>query len=367
MVERQACKESPRRVSGSGLDPWRRTRGAAGMLAAVAVSLCCLAAGPARADLTAIQDAARREGTLTWYTAHTDGETAEAMGSAFTQRYPGIKVLVIRTTAQVAYQRLLQDLKNNVIQCDVFSSTDVGHDEALKAQGKLVHYVPENESRISPEFRNFDPDGYYHATSADMVLITYNTRKVRPDAVPKNWLDLLDPKWKGQVSVGHPAFSGYVGTWVVMMRKLYGWSFFERLELNRPQIGRSINDTVTMLNSGERAVAASASGPTLESAARGNPVAVAYPTDGALLMIGPSAIMMNAPHPNAARLFMEFLLDTEAAGVSVRHGGQSLRPEVKPDRGTKPISEVKTIRPSVKEIVTGIPQVIDQWRETFGG
>ena len=52
------------------------------------------------------------------------------------------------------------------------------------------------------------------------------------------------------------------------MQKLYGWDYFEKLEKNKPQIGRSINDTVTTLNAGERQVAAGADGTTLFSAAR---------------------------------------------------------------------------------------------------
>ena len=74
---------------------------------------------------------------------------------------------------------------------------------------------------------------------------------------PKNWTDLLDPKWKDKIALGHPGFSGYVGTWAVTLRKLYGWDFFEKLAKNNPQVGRSINDTVTMLNAGESVVAGS--------------------------------------------------------------------------------------------------------------
>ena len=92
------------------------------------------------------------------------------------------------------------------------------------------------------------------------------------------------------------------------MKKLYGWDYFEKLEKNKPQIGRSINDTVTALNAGERQVAAGADGSTLFSAARGNPLAVIYPTDGSVLIIAPSAIMKGTKHPNAAKLFMEYLL-----------------------------------------------------------
>lgn len=323
-------------------------------------------ARPVRAESDALLAAARGEGSVTWYTAHTDGETAEAVGRGFTARYPGIKVTAIRTTAQVAYERLLNDLKNSVAQCDVFSSTDIGHYLTLKAKGALARYVPEAATQVSPEFQGLDPDGFYYPTSAGTVLITYNTKLLKAEDAPKNWPDLLDPKWRNKVSVGHPAFSGYVGNWVLAMRKLYGWEYFDKLEKNRPQIGRSVNDTVTMLNAGERTVAAGPGGTTLASMDKGNPLALVYPTDGALLMVSPSAVLANAPRPNAARLFMEFLLSEDAARIAVKFRGESLRPEVKPLAGAIPLNEVKLIRLTPAEILTGIPEVIEQWRDTFG-
>ena len=57
---------------------------------------------------------------------------------------------------------------------------------------------------------------------------------------------------------GRPSgFSGFVGTWVVQMNKLYGWDYFEQLATLKPHVGRSIIDTVTVLLSGERSVGAS--------------------------------------------------------------------------------------------------------------
>ena len=326
-----------------------------------------LASGPAvaHADIKALEGAAKKEGEITWYVAHYSSEGAEELGGEFTRLY-GVKVNVVRTTAQVAYQRLRHDLKNNQAVCDVFSSTDVGHYVRLKADGKFDKYVPETASRILPAFQNFDPDGYYHTTSAGLVVLTYNMAKVKVGEAPKKWQDLLDLRWKGKVSTGHPGFSGYVGTWVLMMRNLYGWEYFERLEKNHPQIGRSINDTVTALSAGERQVAAGADGPTLFSAERGNSLAVSYPSDGAVLIIAPSAIMKGTKHPNAAKLFMEYLDSVEAAKINAKHFGIPLRPEVPPPPGAKPLDEIKTIRPSVAEIEKGIPDVIEQWRDTFG-
>ncbi len=334
-------------------------------LARLAVIAALAFAPAARADMKALEAAAKKEGELTWYVAHYTSEGAEELGAEFTKLY-GIKVNVVRTTAQVAYQRLLQDLKNNQIVCDVFSSTDVGHYVRLAAEGKFEKFTPESESKIVPAFRNFDPAGFYHTTAAGLVVLTYNTTKVKPEEAPKKWQDLLDIKWKGKVSTGHPGFSGYVGTWVLTMKNLYGWSYFDKLEKNKPQIGRSINDTVTALNAGERQVAAGADGSTLFSAARGNPLAVSYPSDGSVLIISPSAIVKGTKHPNAARLYMEYLYSVEAAKINAKHFGIPLRPEVPSPAGAKPISEIKTIRPTVAEIDKGIPEVIEQWRDTFG-
>ncbi len=334
-------------------------------LAGFAIVAALAFAPAARADMKALEAGAKKEGELTWYVAHYTSEGAEDLGRGFTEM-TGVKVNVVRTTAQVAYQRLLQDLKNNQTVCDVFSSTDVGHYVRLAAEDRLEKYTPQTESKIAPMFRTFDSTGYYHATSAGLVVLTYNSAKVKAEEAPKKWPDVLDIKWKGKVSVGHPGFSGYVGTWALALRNLYGWSFFDKLEKNKPQIGRSINDTVTALSAGERQVAAGWDGSTLFSASRGNPLAVNYPSDGAVLIIAPSAIMKGAKHPNAARLFMEYLHSIEAAKINARHFAIPLRPEVPSPPGAKSISEIKTIRPTVAEIDKGIAEVIEQWRETFG-
>ena len=335
-----------------------------GVLAAVPL---LAASTQARADLGPLEEAARKEGGLTWYTAQTSGETAENIGRAFTARYPGIKVTVVRTTAQVAYERIGQEFKNKTLACDVFSSTDPGHDETMKQKGLLARYVPQNDTALSPAFRNFDKDGYYHTTSGGLVLIGINTNKVKPENAPRNWPDLLDPKWNRQIAVGHPAFSGFVGTWVLAMRKLYGWQYFEKLEKTKPQIGRSIIDTTTTLTAGERSIGASSATSTLHAADQGNPLAVVYPTDGTLLIVAASAIPAAAPHPNAARLFLEFLQSEDVARISVKERAESLRPEIVTLPGAKPFTEIKTFQLTVAETLKGIPEVIEQWRDTFGG
>src|ERR1700704_544176 len=315
-----------------------------------------------------LYDAAKKEGgELTWYTAHSDDITAQAVGRRFESLHPGIKINVLRTTAQVAYQRITQEIKASAIQCDVLSSTDLGHSVELKAKGAFEKYIPENASKVLDIYKGYDPDGYYFVTSAGLIGIGYNTAKVKEADAPRNWTDLLDPKWTDNIALGHPGFSGYVGTWALTLRNQYGWQFFEKLVKNNPHVGRSINDTVTMLNAGESAIAGSGPvGTLLESVKKGNPLALVYPTDGSVLIIAPSSIMKGSKHPNAARLFMEFLLSTGASQIWVDHFTESIRPEIPASKQAKSAKDLKIIRPTVAEITKGVPEVIKQWRETFG-
>ena len=340
------------------------------LLAALVVTLTlgpAVAPGLAFDGEKALHEAAKKEKEFTWYTAHYDSETAAAVCNGFDKKYPGTKCNYVRTTAQVAYQRLAQDQKAGIAQASVISSTDQSHYTKMKQDGWLQPYKPKNLPELVDAFRSFnDPDDLFTATAAGLVLITYNTSVVSPAEAPRKWTDLADPRWKNKVSIGHPGFSGYVGTWVVQMKKLYGWDYFKKLELNKPRIGRSINDTVTMLNAKESIVAAGPSATTLESKAKGNPLAVVYPEDGAVLMVSASGILKNAPAPNAAKLFMEYLLSREGNEVMVQQHQDPVNKHVKPMAGAKSIADVKTIRPTPVEIEKGIPEVKELFRETFG-
>ena len=333
----------------------------------ISAMLACASLAHAFDGEQQLYEAARKEKELTWYTAHYSSDTAAGVCGGFEKKYPGIKCNYVRTTAQVAYQRLAQDQKAGLAVASVIGSTDVSHFGRMKKDGWLMKYRPKGLSELIESALPYnDPDDLFFTTAAGLVIISYNTSVVKEADAPRKWTDLLDPKWKGKVSIGHPGFSGYVGTWVVQMRKLYGWDYFKKLELNKPRIGRSINDTVTMLNAKESWVAAGPVATTLQSRDKGNPLAVIYPEDGALLMISPSGILKNAPAPNGAKLLMEYLYSRECNEIMVKLREDSINKHVKPLPGAKSLAEIKTIRPTYEEIEKGIPEVKEQFRDTFG-
>src|SRR6476620_8250349 len=107
-----------------------------------------------------LYDLAKKEGEVTWYTAHSNDTTAQALGRDFEAAFPGIKANVVRTTAQVAYQRVTQEQKAGAMQVDVLSSTDSGDYVALKEKSLLEKYVPDNAGKVIEVYKNYDPDGF---------------------------------------------------------------------------------------------------------------------------------------------------------------------------------------------------------------
>lgn len=342
-----------------------------GVLAAAAIlagSQAHAASTPIPPEEKALYDAARREGEITWYSGQLSAEPSEAVGRAFTERYPGIRVNVVRSASQVAFQRLSQDMRAGVAQCDVFSSTDYSHSTFLKREGRLLAYRPRNAAGLLDFVRKAgDAEDHFHVFYIGVHLLARREGQVSEAEAPRRWQDLLDAKWRDKLAVGHPGYSGAIGAWTVMMRKLYGWEYFTKLERNRPQIGRSSIDPVTALNAGERSIGvAIPSASTLLSMARGNPLKLIYPEDGTVVVPSPSSIQKNAPHPNAAKLFMEYCTGPDYFRVTREFYNESLRADVPPPDGATPLDQVKLLIPEPQEIETGVPEVKEQWRDTFG-
>lgn len=322
-----------------------------------------LLAGPVRAGPN--HAALAREGALTWYVASMAADTAEHTAAAF-RAASGITVDVIRMSGQTLFQRLTQDLRAGAPICDVFSSTDIAHYDWLKRRNLLAHYVPADAARVRAPFRDADPDGFFHVTTADLLVLLYNRDQVPVDQAPQAWTDLLDARWKGRLGLSHPGFSGAMGVWALAMTERHGDAFLEGLARNQPQVGRSLNDTVTMITAGERAVAPGILPTALRARARGNPIEIAYPKDGALLLLFVSGIMADSRHPASARLFMDWLLGPEQSAIEAADFYQPLRPEIAQPAGVPALADIAVMTPRLRAGETAIPELVERWRDLFG-
>lgn len=326
-----------------------------------------LAQDRAQADYFAdLYEKAKKEGELTWYIGHWRTETAERIGRMFSEQYPGVKCNVVRATGQVLYQRLNQDMRAKVANCDVFSSTDLGQYVNLREQKLLLPFQPRRLAECEPLARDFDLTHQITITDANTTVMCFNTNLVKAEEAPKRWTDLLDPKWINQVAVAHPGFSGAMGGWVVTMNNLYGWQYFEKLKANKPFVGRSLVDPPTSIGSGERKVGIGPGNLTLNLAAKGTPLQTVYPDDGTIIGFSPTSVLTSSLRPNAAKLFVEFLLSKEAQTTATKEFTTPTRLDVQPQPGVARISERKGIMRDADQLHKELPELIEKWRDTFG-
>lgn len=349
-----------------GLSRRHLIHAASGALALSSVGVSAQANGPSGID-DPLYPAAKKEGQLTWYSGILDQPLCVQVGQAFSAKYPGIEVKPIKNASQVALQRLMQDIKAGSMQADVFTTTDIGHVTFLNGKSLLVPYVAPSVTAFFPTLRSFNGGGLYQVSWIGQVTIIYNTMKVKLQDAPQDWPDLTNPKWANAITFGSPNYSGLVGVWTVAMAQRYGWDYFEKLNKLNPLIGRSIDDAGTVLNSGERMVAAGNPASALRSAARGNPLGVIYPTSGTLASPSPTVILKGSPSPNAAKLFVEFLAGREYSQILADNFEQPMRADVSLPKGSKSMAEINTFVPTPDEIEKQLGLNKEKWRDTFGG
>ncbi|MFL5418968.1 MAG: ABC transporter substrate-binding protein, partial [Myxococcales bacterium] len=174
----------------------------------------------------------------------------------------------------------------------------------------------------------------------------YNTKLVKKEDAPKSYKDLLDPKWSGKIVKAHPGYSGTILTATYQMARDIGWDYFEKLSKQKVMQVQSSADPPKRLAQGERAIMADGNEYNLfQLKEKGEPVEIVYATEGTPLIIGPTGVLKDAPHPNGARLLQSYLFSPEAQTLMVDFGGlRSFHALVKDKEGRKPLKDIKLMK-----------------------
>ena len=250
---------------------------------------------------------ARQEGTLSFYTSMAPTEGGPLV-AAFEKKYEGIKVQMWRGLSDAVVQRVLAEARGKRHAADVIE-TNGPEMESLAREGVLAPFhspfLADVPSALLTRHGLWVPD------RMNFFVVAYNTQKVRAEDLPKTYEGFLDPKWKGRIaleSTDAEWMGGVVKTW----GEARGMSFFGKLGAMKPDMRKGHVLLAQLISSGEIEVGLTAyQSNVLSLMKRGAPINWA-PVEPMIARPQGIGLTREAPHPNAALLFADFMLSPQA-------------------------------------------------------
>jgi iron(III) transport system substrate-binding protein len=250
---------------------------------------------------------ARREGRVVFYTSWGPSD-ADYVIRAFEKKYSFLKVELVRSSSEKTLNRLLTEQRANRFLGDVAAISGI-QSGILKEKGALDRYQSKEAVNFPAEWR--DPDGYGAGLHQTIYVIGYNSKLVPVDAVPKGYEDLLHPRWKGQMG-WDPEEYYLFGALLKARGREKGLEFWRRLAAQNINFRKGYTLLTELVSAGEYPTAVSLYQHRVEEyIERGAPVQWIAPDP--LVGGDPNriALLKNAPQPNAAKVFIDFMLSLE--------------------------------------------------------
>ncbi|HEX3863458.1 MAG TPA: extracellular solute-binding protein [Stellaceae bacterium] len=287
---------------------------------------------------------AEQEGEVVIYA--TDPEAAEQrVLAAFRKAYPKIKTNYVRLQAGALYAKVLAERQAKSYLVDALQLSDMGMVLDFQKKGGYLHYVSPELAAYKAEAKS-QPEGYWAWGAMGPAGIAYNPNVVSAADSPKTWKEALDPKWTDGVSV-KVSNSGLQHVSWYELRQLYGPDYWKKFADLKPRAFDSyVQQYDRLVNQQDKIIHTAQYSGYLEWKAKGAPVAFNVPPDGMPGTPETWGLVADGPHPNAARLYMDWFLSP--VGQTANEEGlylQSMRTDVPPPPGGVPITEIKLLLP----------------------
>ena len=294
----------------------------------------------------ALVEGAKKEGTLGFATAISAAGMPRFM-DAFKAKYPFLDVSSGYYSAPTGrvLARVNAEMDAGNLSFDVLHVANLAPYLTMAREGKLLAYH-------SPELAAF-PDEAHGAdlwTTARVigVIMAYNKNVLPPEKAPQAWVDMLRPEFKGKKLIIQDSAAGTAFNQMYILEKLLGADFMKKWGAQQPVIVATSAQVIDLLVRGEALV-----GATVDHFRAFEPDAVkagivgVYPKEGMPLAPAPVALLKGAPHPNAGKLFVDFILSKDGDTLLAHDilGVYSPRSDVPPPAGQRLLTDTKPLLP----------------------
>ena len=302
-------------------------------------------------------EAAKKEGKLVWYTS-TNVTESKPLLDDFEKTY-GIKGEIFRASGEKTLNRIVTEGRAGRWDYDVVTISEV---DALMDAKLLGSYRSPEARTFIPEFK--DANGYWTAVYVNYATIGYNTKLVSEKEAPKQWEDLLDPKWKSKISIDQEQYSWY-GTLHKAWGRERAQKYMRAIAKQDIQWRKGHTLIAQLMSAGEFPLGVVYAHRTEEMKTRGAPIEWVNTVNPLVVTLNSAGISPKPQHPNVARLFIDFLLSKPAQQRLRSLRRIPARPDVEPFSPRMEQSKLKLVTNPV-ETGAQFNATIKEFRETFG-
>lgn len=305
-----------------------------------------------------------QDGKLVVYTSQPSDQMAEVV-KAFNADYPDVRIELFRSGTTEVMSKLKAEFAAGSPQADVVLIADAVAATQLKQEGRLQPYPEAPVARLPKAL--VDPDMTFFGTKLITTGIVYNTKLVQK--APTSWNDLLAADAAKSSIMPSPLYSGaaaiHVGT--VVQQPAFGWTWFEKLADGGGTAGKGNGSVIDAVARGEKAYGIIVEYMAYNAAAKGSPVAFAFPAEGITAVTQPVAILKTTKNLPAAKAFVNWQLGEAAQRQSVGQGYFPILPELAPPAGYPPAASLKIIEADPARLLAEDERNKKKFADLYGG
>lgn len=334
------------------------------VLALTALLCACRPATEGQATRPSVVRAALREGEVVIY-ANTD--VTEQIAAGFTRRFPGMKVRFVEVNSSDMRQAVIAQARPGAGEADLIWSSSMDIQVKLINDGYAQTYDSREAAEL-PRWAVWRNQGF--GTTAEPIVFAYNRRLLSPDAAPKSHAELLealraDPdRWRNRIALYDAETSGVGFMYLSADAQIYpqAWALLSEIGASRPSTDVAGGVILNRLGSGERLLAYNMNAFYARwwSENRNPDIAYITPRDYHLSISRVAFIPRHAPHPNAARLFLDYLISEEGQATLNGAGFGSIRSADDRTAGARPIRVGPALLANLDQ--SRRESLIDEWR-----
>jgi iron(III) transport system substrate-binding protein len=314
---------------------------------------------PLLAGAAEVREKAESEGKVSFYASMTASD-AKAIVDGFKQAYPKIDAEFYRTSDSQLMEKILTEGRAGRSLWDVVCETGFyGH--LLTRRAMFAAYDSPERKFYRDAYK--DPQAFWTSIYTTYAVFGYNTKLVPKTSVPKTYEDLLKPEWRGLVGIESRAFEWFATTMRAMGGEEKGLAFMRRLAQQQlqPRPGRTL--VAQLVAAGEYKGSVSVYSQSYEVLKQSGAPVDWVPLAPVYASVHPTGINAKAPHPNAARLLMDFILSKK--GQEILRAARRIPDRI--DTPPDPPRLIEGIRPAVTsgEVYDNFDKYIKLYDETF--